>query len=640
MNKYISALFLITLWALPCVSFAEELVLVIPEPEAPVVEIVPEEVTETPGIPEPEIPEVTEPVLEDPEPVSITLSIETPSKTLFSGPITVSACLPSPEAAVPTINGYCAVTQANVEAMWSWYGGDAFIDSIGGVGNDYAGSNYWNWFSDLSYGTTALNAHELQENESLVVTMGQFPLRIDSSSKVFTVGSTTTLSVSQFGFDPNFNPMWEPARGSTVRVGDTSFTTDEAGLISFTPSSAETITVTATKDGYLPATLVSKTKPAVMEEKPSSGTNEDSESDPVASAVAFLLQYQSPDGSFPNELLTDWGALALQSAGASTKTLRHYLSSAPGNLRSVTDYERRAMALSALGISPEEVVAHILARFDGVQIGVPALINDDIFGLIVLSHAGYTRTDDVIENVIAEILTKQKVDGSFGDTDLTAAAIQALVPFDALPGVSGALQRARGFLVAHQQTDGCFGNSFTTSWGIMAIEALGESPDSWQSSSLISPVTCLTSLQAPDGGFEEGSSINTRIWATAYALPALNGDTWHTLLNDYDRLEVVENIKVKTFPEVPVIAEPVPLVPETPVPAPATEQLESEVLHKAPFIAETAQKTPEHQLTASAIEALPPPDTEKMTQIWSFLVGLLTSSLNALYAFIFGLDAG
>ncbi len=640
MNKYIPALVLITLWALPYVSFADESVPIVPEPEAPVVEIVPEEVVAIPVIPEPEIPEVTESVLDDPEPISITLSIETPSKTLFSGPITVSACLPSPEATIRTVNGYCAVTQAHVEAMWSWYGTDAFIDSIGGVGNDYVGSNYWNWFSDLSYGTTALNAHELHEDESLIISMGQFPLRIESSSNVFTVGSTTTLSVSQFGFDANFNPVWEPAHKSAILVGETSFITDEAGLISFTPSSAETTTVTATKDGYLPATLVAKTKPAVVEEKPSSGTNEDSESDSVASAVAFLLQYQSPDGSFPNELLTDWSALALQSAGASTKTLKHYLSSAPSDLKSVTDYERRAMALNALDINPKEAVAEILAQFDGAQIGEPALINDDIFALIVLSHAGYARTDDVIENVIATMLTKQKLDGSFGDTDLTAAAIQALVPFKTLPGVSDALQRARGFLVAHQETNGCFGNSFTTSWGIMAIKALGESPDSWKYASTISPITCLITLQATDGGFEEGASINTRVWATAYALPALNGDTWHTLLNNYDRLEVVENIEAKTFPEVPVIAEPVPLVLDTPILAPATEQPESEVRHKAPFIAETAQKTPEHQLTASAIEALSPSDTEQVIQIWSFLVGLLTSSLNALYAFIFRLSTG
>lgn len=637
MNKYIPALFLVILWALPLASIAEELVPIIPDPEAPVVEIVPEEVTETPVIPEPEIPEVTEPVLEDPEPVSITLSIETPSKTLFSGSITVSACLPSPEATIRTVNGYCAVTQTGTEAVWSWYGSDAFIDSIGGVGNDYTGSNYWNWFSDLSYGTTALNAHELHEDESLVISMGQFPLRIESSSSVFTAGSTTTLSVSQFGFDANFNPVWEPAHGSTVLFGDASFTTDEAGAVSFTPSSSETITITASKSGYLPATLVAQTKPAVVEEKASSSTNEDSVSDPVASAVAFLLQYQNSDGSFPNELLTDWSALALKSAGASTKTLKQYLSSAPSDLKNVTDYERRAMALSALGVNPEEAVAEILARFDGVQIGVPALINDDIFALIVLSHAGYTRTDDVIENVIATILTKQKLDGSFGDTDLTAAAIQALVPFKALPSVSGALQRARGFLVAHQQTDGCFGNSFTTSWSIMAIEALGESPDSWQSSSLISPVTCLKSLQAPDGGFEEGSSINTRVWATAYALPALSGDTWHTLLNDYDRAETKETIEETVPPEVPAIEEP---VLDAPLLAPAIERLESVILQDVPLIAKAVQKTSEYPLTASAIEALPPPDTEQLTQIWSFFVNLLTSSLNALYAFIFGLDAG
>ena len=165
----------------------------------------------------------------DPEPVSITLAIETADATLFSGPITVSACAPSLESTKEVV-GYCALEQSGVAAAWSWWGEDAFLDSLGGVTNDNANGVYWMWFSNLEMGSVALNKHTLQNDETLLITLGTMPLRLVLAEHP-ALGSTTTISVLAFGFDESYNPVWLPAAGAEVHVGSQSFIADASGLV-------------------------------------------------------------------------------------------------------------------------------------------------------------------------------------------------------------------------------------------------------------------------------------------------------------------------------------------------------------------------------------------------------------------------
>src|SRR3989344_6077620 len=128
------------------------------------------------------------------------------------------------------------------------------------------------------------------------------------------------------------------------------------------------------------------------------------------------------------------------------------------------------MALLSLGINPysgtsTDYITPIVDTFDGTQIG-ELFPHDDIFAIFPLLHAGYSVNDEIIQKVTAYIVSKQSANGSWGDPDSTAAAVQALSLINSQPGVSDALSKAKIYLQGHQQSNGGFGNSFSTSWVI------------------------------------------------------------------------------------------------------------------------------------------------------------------------------
>lgn len=582
----------------------------------------------------------TEPIISsDPSPVvvpsvPITLVIKTTSGTLFSGSLTVSAC--AKEDGPLTVSGYCAIEQSGVPATWSWYGSDAFITTIDGVGNDYTEGVYWNWFSDLTYGMTSLNAHELHAGESLLVSIGVLPLRISTTPEDAVVGSASTILVSAFGFNTNFDPVWEPAASSTVFVNNVPYTTDATGTVVYTPIAPGTLTISATKEGFIPATSISVPIQDAPDTGDSGGSTDEQPNDPISAAVGFLGAHQQLNGSFASPLLSDWAAIAFASANAPHRSLKQYLASAPDKLETATDFERRAMALAAVGINPQKEIEEIVARFDGTQIGERSLINDDIFALITLSQGGYTRSDPIIASLAKTLVASQQDTGAWVSTDLTAAAIQALAPLSSLPGVSAATSKARNYLAARVDTNGCFGNSFATSWGIMAIHALGESPSTWSSASGATPLSCLKALQAVDGGFEEGASTDMRVWATAYAIPALSGKTWNVVLRDYPKPQTPTEGTAKTaasesIPE-PVMDARIETIPTgieptvleiMPDSMSAQQQPRAVVQEPAPMVARTV-------LAASALAAFPSePKETPQKSLWAFFIAL-TKSIFAL----------
>lgn len=599
MNK-VFLLICVVLFALPSSAHADDLdVLATTTPESPALQA-----TSTPFAPEDPVhtsdltasttasttaptdsaTTTTRTIPEAVDPVSITLVIATHDGIIFEGPLLVPACLPE----VATVSGYCALEASGVPVIWSWYEDDAFLDTLGGVGNDYAAGAYWNWFSDHTYGTSALNSHVLHDDESLVVTIGPLPLRLVFDTDTFISGSTTTVSVLAFAFDANFEPVWVPAEGSTIEIRGETFPTGAGGTLSFVPTEGRTEFV-ARHEGHLQE-AVTKNVMAVSVTDPSTGGGDAGSvvrpADAAGAARAFLLSHQGTDGSFSNTLLTDWAAIALSSTSGSTKALKEFLTSMPVPRANATDLERRSMALTALGIDPYLVVEGLMREFDGAQIGNPALINDDIFGIIALTHAGYSSRDAVIMRTVETLLARQAADGSFESTDLTAAAIQALARARSLPGVADALARARTALIARQQQDGCFGNSSATSWSIMAIISLGESSDAWRTASGNTPRSCLTLLQSPDGGFDESADADMRAWATAYALPALQDKDWHSLLHSFARHETTKEEEADTIPgnteevlldtPLPAIAaiEPAQPVATEPVAVPPPEVLQ------------------------------------------------------------------
>ncbi len=345
---------------------------------------------------------------------------------------------------------------------------------------------------------------------------------------------------------------YHAATGFTIDLGTVSgftFTTLQSSLIDsngkaiFTLNATGTYAVALQEDYDFPSTSFVVNEPAAPSNSGGGGGGTVHFQLNVPTALAYLTSQQKSDGSFSSPLYSDWAALAFAAsdAGTATTNLHDYLAASTPALSSATDYERHAMALMTLGINPYsgtsvDYIARIVGAFDGTQIGDKSLDNDDIFAFFPLMRAGYTTSDDIITKTVAFIVSRQTPSGSWdGSVDVTAAAIQALSLVPSLPNVSTALTNAEGYLRSQQQANGGFGNSFSTSWALQAIAALGQLPSSWMPSGL-TPNDYLASLQQTDGSIEPtASSAANRVWATAYAIPASMGKTWSSLLSSFAR---------------------------------------------------------------------------------------------------------
>ncbi|MBI5133995.1 MAG: terpene cyclase/mutase family protein [Candidatus Taylorbacteria bacterium] len=487
---------------------------------------------------------------------TIRLSIETATTTLFDAEIEVLAC-PESASSTPFLTGYCAVESSGLDTTWSPWGDMLFLDGIAGSNNDFSAGLSWNWFSDLEYGQTSLDEHILVEGESLLVAIGRMPLKMSFATTTPEVGATTTVSVFEFGFDAGWNPAWLPSSTTTVLFAGTPLITDANGHADIVATSTDSIAVIAEKGGFISARASLAPRAAAVpaqesepQEPQSNSQNQESSvvvsfhrAIDAAKAISFLAANQREDGSFGSDLYTDWAAIALATAPyseARDKASR-YLSSSALASGSATDYERRAMALMALNIDPRtgtsvDHIAKIVGFFDGEQIGDKSLVNDDIFAIFPLAKAGFLASDEILKKTVSFILSKQREGGSWeGSADLTAAAIQALSLTPSLEGVGGALSSARGYLMSLPRSEGGFGNSYTTSWALQAIAALGESPSAWMHESL-DPNDYLYGLQKGDGGIGDVSlGQSSRVWATSYAVPASLGRTWGSILSSYSK---------------------------------------------------------------------------------------------------------
>ncbi len=329
----------------------------------------------------------------------------------------------------------------------------------------------------------------------------------------------------------------------------------------------------------------------------------------VPLAFSYLSGNQRADGSFDSSLTSDWAAIAFSSGGAgdAQRKMQALFASFTPELSSVTDYERHAMALEALGIDPYaaggvDYIAPILQAFDGTQVGIPSLVNDDIFALFPLLHAGYAVDDEIIGKTASFILSNQESDGSWEESvDLTAAAIQALTEVRSLSGVDAALQKASGYLRTEQNEDGGWGNSFTTSWVLQAVQALGDSPYDWTRAVYHAPQYYLATFQERDGGVEStASDTATRVWATAYAIPAIEGKAWNDVLKFFPKPTPVAS--TSTVAILPATVEPEPTAaPET---LRAVPSVTSQSLQEEPEPGTTTLATDSPLPTATTSEAV------------------------------------
>ena len=451
--------------------------------------------------------------------------------------------------------------------------------------------------------------HQVQLSTTTIAAGGT--ITATATTYNYTNNTWSPLTGDTFGITvPNPNDQWNPTVIST-----TPFSAN--GTATVTITNPGTYTVGIVEDYYSPAYTVTVT-PATTSIVSSGGggasvhTTEEISSSTQTSAksvfnipkaLAYLESVQSTDGSFGGtRMYTDWAAIAYAAdtvSDSSSKSLRDYLAKSTTASENLTDAERESMTLLALGQNPytyggTNLIAKITDSFDGTQYGDPTLDNDDIFALIPLSKSGYTVSDPIIQKDVAFVLSKQNIDGSWDESvDMTAAALQALKPFNTLSGVTVAIASATTYIQNAQLPDGGWGSVYTTSWVLQAQAALGTT---WTKNGNTG-MDYLADQQASDGGaITTTDTLQNRIWATSYAIPAALGIQWSTIMHSVSKPEQVVSIETPTEPT----------IAQTPLSVPKTESLlkkNTENTQQAPIQISTI---PKNTVTPSVVEQKPP----------------------------------
>lgn len=420
---------------------------------------------------------------------SIHLSIKTPSTTIYDQVISVTPCDSDNHGTLRT-TPYCAVLQSGIPSTWSWqWAPGVYLTSLNGI-SGYTSKDKNN--NDVyHYWNWSLNS------VSAMVGLNEYDLAPNDLVSLDFIDPVTPLA----------------------------------------PTGSEPL---------LPS---SPTTP----DQDSSDQNNKAKTFDKENAIKFLISQQKDNGSFGEDLYTDWSTLALAGEDGHQENIirliKHFgETNISGDL--ITDYERHAMALMSLGLNPyntngENYIKKITDGFDGKQFGDIDKDNDDVFALIVLQNAGYKAEDKIIKDDIYFVLGRQKIDGSWdGSPDLTGAGIEALSSLKEDPKIEYALDKARGFLKQSQKSDGSWGNNASsTAWVLEGILSLGEKPEDWKigmGKDSRTPLDFLYNAQDTDGSIKNESMAN-KIWETAYVASAMSGKTWSQIMRHFDKQEA-ENI--------------------------------------------------------------------------------------------------
>ncbi|MFA6177901.1 MAG: prenyltransferase/squalene oxidase repeat-containing protein [Candidatus Paceibacterota bacterium] len=442
----------------------------------------------------------------------------------------------------------------------------------------------WQYTVNNSYPYDAIDKKILTGVESVYLYFGPHHKIILSSNSINT-NDILTINAQDYDYQnnswlaltsvnigatqPNPSDPWSPTEIQVQPV-------DENGQAIFTPLGVGSYNIGIKEDYYFPTETLTVTtppapnpEPAVIPEPVVSRSSGGSRifvapiapkpklSFDLQKAFNFLASQQKENGSFGEDLYTDWTTMALASANYPeqiSKLIKYFKEIKIENL-SLTDHERHAMALMSLGQNPYDTsglnyIKKIIESFDGTQFGDIHEDNDDIFALIVLQNAGYTITDKMIEDDILFVLKAQNADGSWDNSvDMTGAAIEALSTFSPSPGegekVMGSLVKAREFLKQKQKEDGGWGNASSTAWAIEGILALGEKIEDWKKNE-DTPLDYLATIQDIDGG-TKNDNINNKIWETSYVASVLSGKTWNQIMQKFEKPKIttVNQIAVK-----------------------------------------------------------------------------------------------
>lgn len=190
----------------------------------------------------------------------------------------------------------------------------------------------------------------------------------------------------------------------------------------------------------------------------------------------------------------------------------------------MTEYERAVITLSAMGYSAENVGGYnLLLRLADYNAVKKQGINSVIFALLALDSGCYdmpevsgTGEQNSRKKMVDNILSREIEGGGFAlygkvaDVDITAMAIQALAKYTYRTDVEGAVERAVENLSRQQLADGSFpslsgkadeGTAESTAQVLLALSALGISPDDPRFTKNKSIMDALLDFQLEDGSF-------------------------------------------------------------------------------------------------------------------------------------------
>lgn len=501
-------------------------------------------------------------------PINIYIRIEGPDYTITNERISVpyNCDIVDSTGATTTLEGYVAICALNealhdkkIDSYQVTNWGFAFaLDSINGIYNAFDWSESWILRVNNALSDVGIDQTKLDKDDELLFTYGSW----DMDPLMITINTTTakideTLIITPYIWNDN-NATFEVISSGHIifHIGTTTSTATSTLLWKITEENQNNIWIEMKeKTRSTPASIniFPKNEKLQVETKNDEGGGSSpsyqhtSVNKAVIKIISFLDANQNNDGSFGTSAsFSDWVALAYSAYGESSNAkdrLIAYLLTDKNPVdgpNKTTAYARHAMALMSLNINPytdtkTDYISALLNEFDGRQFGDAELINDDIFALIPLLKAGYSSSDDIIINTTKTILGRQNNNGSFGSIDLTGATMQVLSPLIDINGVMEAISKAEAYLKKNQNTNGGFGDIYGTPWVAQGLIAHGIDTD-LLSKNGNTPNIYIMANQNIEGSIGSISdSLNNRIWASAYAIPALLKKTWNSLLYSFSR---------------------------------------------------------------------------------------------------------
>ncbi len=287
---------------------------------------------------------------------------------------------------------------------------------------------------------------------------------------------------------------------------------------------------------------------------PAAGAEADLEKTVQESAAWMLRTVKNPQ---PGSIGGEWAVIGLARSGCSVpqdywdsylQTVEEYVKACGGVLheRKYTEYSRVILALTAVGADPRSVAGHDLTvPLGDFEKTIWQGLNGPVWALIALDSGEYSvppcpgaEKQATRQMYVEEILSRQLDGGGWNltekggagkaDPDMTAMSLQALAGYLDQPAVKAAVDRALTCLSSMQDGDGGYDswgsvNSESTAQVLIALCTLGLEPDDPRfvknGHTLLDN---LLSWRQPDGSFiHTGSGAGSSQMASEQGLCAL-----------------------------------------------------------------------------------------------------------------------